>query len=106
MELLENPVLDRLAVAVLTFTVALVSLGASILCSYLWFMADLVKRLDYLSTVHYQFKRKRGRSRRRPCCHLEITVAFVGKPWERLVHSKSNISVLSNISSTDYNTIR
>ena len=47
MELLESPVLDRLAVAVLTFTVALVSLGASSLCSYLWFMADLVKRLDY-----------------------------------------------------------
>ena len=47
MELLENSVLDRLALAVLTFTVALVSLGASILCSYLWFMADLVKRLDY-----------------------------------------------------------
>lgn len=65
MELLEILVLDRLAVAVLTFTAALVSLVASILCAYLWFMADLVKRLDYFvdCTLSSQEKSAVGQSK-------------------------------------------
>ena len=71
MEILEIRVLARLAVAVFTFAVSMVSLGSSILCSYLW--RTWSSGLIILSIVYYSVKRKRGRSRR-PCSRPEITI--------------------------------